>query len=111
MTLNMSILLQIIFVILVILVFSVVYFNLRFANYLRIKHISVWEKLNKPSWAPSTSKENQLLMKKFLDKEGYLDLKDPDLNSLVNLKKKVSFCCIMVLFLYAGMFLAFVFRK
>lgn len=107
----MSILLQIVFVILVILVFGVVYFNLRFANYLKIKHTSVWEKLNKPSWAPSSSKENQLLMKAFLDKEGYLELKDPDLNSLVNLKKKISFFCILVLCLYAGMFFAFVFKK
>jgi len=107
----MSILLQIIFVILVILVFSVVYFNLRFANYLRIKHTSVWEKLNKPSWAKTPSRQDQALMKEFLDKEGYLELKDPDLNSLVNLKKKISLCCIMVLFLYAGMFLAFVFKK
>lgn len=107
----MSIIMQIVFVILVILVFSVVYFNLRFANYLKIKHTSVWEKLNKPSWGPSSSKEGQLLMKEFLNKEGYLELKDPDLNKLVNLKKKISFYCIMVLFLYAGMFLAFVFRR
>ena len=107
----MSILLQIVFVILVISVFSVVYFNLRFANYLRIKHPLVWEKLNKPSWAPSSSKEDQLLMKEFLDKEGYRDLKDPDLNSLVDLKKKISLYCIIVLFLYAGMFLAFVFKR
>ena len=107
----MSILLQIVFVILVISVFGVVYFNLRFCNYLRIKHASVWEKLGKPSWSRTPTRENQLLMKEFLDKEGYLDLKDPDLNKLVNLKKKISFYCIIVLCLYAGMFLAFVFKK
>jgi len=107
----MSILLQVAFVILVILVFLVVYFNLRFANYLRIKHTSVWEKLNKPSWSRIPSREDQLLMREFLDKEGYLELKDPDLNSLVNSKKNISFYCILVLFLYAGMFLAFVFKR
>ena len=86
----MSIFLQVVFAIVVILVFLVVYFNLRFANYLRIKHTSVWEKLHKPSWSRIPSREDQLLMKEFLDKEGYRDLKDPDLNSLVDLKKKIS---------------------
>ncbi len=107
----MSILLQIIFVILVILVFSVVYLNLRFTNYLRFKHTLVWEKLNKPTWASSPTKEDQLLMKEFLDNKGYLELKDPELNSLVDLKKKVSLYCLIVLFLYAGMFLALLIKK
>ncbi len=107
----MGILLQVVFAILVVLVFLVVYFNLRFANYLKLKHNEVWLKLNKPSWAPSSSKSDQLLLKEFLDKDGYLKLDDPQLNSLVDLKKKISLAAMMALFLYAGMFLAFALKR
>ncbi|MDE1921729.1 MAG: hypothetical protein KGJ09_06680 [Candidatus Omnitrophica bacterium] len=107
----MSIFLQILFVVLVITLFLVVYFNLRFVKYLQFKHPSVWEKLNKPSWVPSTSKADKALMKAFEDKEEYLALKDPGLNSLIAQRKKISFICMLVFCLYAGMFLAFVFKR
>lgn len=107
----MSLFLEIAFVVLVILVFLVVYFNLKFANYLKFKHKEVWLKLNKPSWAPSSSKSDQLLMKEFLDKAGYLELNDPELNSMIDMKKKISMAAMVALFLYAGMFLAFMFKR
>lgn len=107
----MSILLQGVFVILVILVFLVVYFNLKLANYLKYKHNAVWLKLNKPSWAPSSSKSDQLLMKEFLDKQGYLELNDPELNSMIGMKKKISLAMMIVLFIYGGIFLAYMIKR
>jgi len=107
----MSMLIQVTFVILVILVFLVVFFNLKFANYLKFNHNEVWLRLNKPSWAPTSSKSDQLLMKEFLEKNGYLGLNDPKLNSLIDLKNKISMAAMIALFIYGGMFLAFMFKR
>ena len=104
-------LVHILFIILIIMFLAVIYLYFKYVKYLEVKHPSVWKKLNKPTWIPSTSPKDKLLMETFENKKEYLNLNDTELNSLFNLRKKIGFVCIISLCLYIGVFLVYIFKK
>jgi len=107
----MHLLLLILFFIIGALLIFGFYLNYKYFKYLEIKHPTVWKKLNKPTWIPSSSIKDIIITKAFEDKNEYFQLNDLELNSLINFRKKFHFIYKFLLCLYFGIFLLSIFLK